>query len=133
MKNQLFKKNPSKEFIVSILKLYGLNDVDDDRSFTRQDLQKLKTVENLLEYKTELYKYYLPCKGRLYLNDLNEKNIITILRQLLKTLNYTLNSREKYVKGNKFIIYNIISIKDKEYKPIKSSSINNEKTLINFD
>ncbi len=133
MKNQLFKKNPPKEFIVSILKLYGLNDVDDDRCFTRHDLQKLNTVNNLLEYKTELYKYYLPCKGRLYLNDLNEKNIITILRQLLKTLNYTLNSREKYMKGNKFIIYNIISLKDKEYKPIKSSSINNEKTLINFD
>ena len=37
------------------------------------------------------------------------------------------------MKGNKFIIYNIISLKDKEYKPIKSSSINNEKTLINFD
>tara|TARA_B100001094_G_C18072545_1_gene740851 strand:+ start:444 stop:845 length:402 start_codon:yes stop_codon:yes gene_type:complete len=133
MKNQLFKKLPSREFIIEILKLYGLNDVSDDRSFTRNDLQKLDTVNKLIEYKTELYKYYLPCKGRLYLNELNEKNIITILRQLLKTLNYTLNSREKYIKGSKFIIYNIISIKDKEYKPIKCSSINNEKTLINFD
>ena len=133
MKNQLFKKIPSKDFIIEILKLYGLNDVNDDRSFTRNDLQKLDTVNKLIEYKTELYKYYLPCKGRLYLNELNEKNIITILRQLLKTLNYTLNSREKYIKGSKFIIYNIISIKDKEYKPIKCSSINNEKTLINFD
>ena len=133
MKNQLFKKIPSRDFIIEILKLYGLNDVNDDRSFTRNDLQKLNTVNKLIEYKSELYKYYLPCKGRLYLNELNEKNIITILRQLLKTLNYTLNSREKYIKGSKFIIYNIISIKDKEYKPIKCSSINNEKTLINFD
>ena len=133
MKNQLFKKLPPREFIIDIIKLYGLNDIDDERSFTRKDLEKLDTVTNLLNYKSELYKYYLPCKGRLYLNDLNEKNIITILRQLLKTLNYTLNSREKYIKGNKFIIYNIISIKEKEYKPIKSSSINNEKTLINFD
>ena len=133
MKNQLFKKIPSRDFIIEILKLYGLNDVNDDRSFTRNDLQKLNTVNKLIEYKSELYKYYLPCKGRLYLNELNEKNIITILRQLLKTLNYTLNSREKYIKGSKFIIYNIISIKDKEYKPIKCSSINNEKTLINLD
>ena len=132
MKNQLFKKNPPREFIIDILKLYGLNDVTDERSFTRKDLEKLNTVNNLLEYKEELYKYYLPCKGRLYLNDLNEKNIITLLRQLLKTINYTLNSREKYFKGSKFIIYNIISINEKEYKPIKISS-NTEKTLINFD
>jgi hypothetical protein len=133
MKNQLFKKIPPREFIIDIIKLYGLDDLNDKCSFTRKDLEKLNTVSKLIDYKSELYKYYLPCKGRLYLNDLNEKNIITILRQLLKTLNYTLNSREKYVKGNKFIIYNIISIKEKEYKPIKSSSINNEKTLINFD
>lgn len=133
MKNQLFKTIPSKEFIIKIIKLYGLNDINDDRAFTRNDLTKLDTVNKLVEYKTELYKYYLPCKGRLYLNELNEKNIITILRQLLKTLNYTLNSREKYIKGNKFIIYNIISLEEKKYKPIKHSSINNEKTLINFD
>lgn len=132
MKNQLFKKNPPKELILNILKLYGLNSLDDKRCFNRKDLEKLNTVNNLLEYKEELYKYYLPCKGRLYLNDLNEKNIITLLRQLLKTINYTLNSREKYFKGSKFIIYNVISINEKEYKPIKISS-NTEKTLINFD
>ena len=132
MKNQLFKSNPPKELILNILKLYGLSSLTDDRCFTRKDLQKLNTVNKLLDYKEELYKYYLPCKGRLYLNDLNEKNIITILRQLLKTLNYTLNSREKYNKGSKFIIYNIISIDEKQYKPIHISSTN-KKTILDFN
>ena len=59
--------------------------------------------------KNELEECYLPCKSRTYLNSLTEKNVITILRQILKTRNYTITSREKYMKGCKFIIYSLIN------------------------
>ena len=52
--------------------------------------------------------YYIPCKARTYLNDLNEKNIITILKQFIKTKGYTIISREKYSNKKKFIIYQLI-------------------------
>ena len=48
----------------------------------------------------------------------NEKNVITILRQILKTRNYTINSREKYMKGCKFIIYSLCKLESKKYKPL---------------
>ena len=127
MKSQLFKEFPPIDLIIEIIKLYGLKDMDDIRSFTRKDLSKLNTVHKLKDYKEVLCNYYIPCKSRLYLNELNEKNIITIL----KTINYTIDSREKCLKGNKFITYRIIPINNKQYKPLKIN--NNQKTILQFD
>ena len=57
----------------------------------------------------ELQKYYIPCKSKKYLNQLNEKKCITILRQFLKIHNHTLNSKERYIKGKKQLFpFNII-------------------------
>ena len=109
-KDQLFKKHPSIDLFNRILNCFGLTDINDIRSFSRNDLKILKTVENL--------KNILPCKARCYLTDLNEKNVVTILRQILRTRHYTISSREKYIKGEKFIIYSLIPIKSKEYNPI---------------
>ena len=53
----------------------------------------------------EISKFYIPCKAK-YLNDLNEKKCITILRQFLKVHNHTLMYKEKYVKGKKIEKYN---------------------------
>ena len=49
----------------------------------------------------------------------NERNA----SQLLKFYGYHIISREKYVKGEKFLIYSIISQHKYEYKPV----------VINFD
>ena len=35
--NQLFKKKPSKEFIEEILIIYGLENFEDNKQFTRKD------------------------------------------------------------------------------------------------
>ena len=106
-KDQLFKKNPSNELFLKVLNSFGLQSLDDKRSFSRKDLKYIKTVENINTLKSELADCYLPCKARTYLTSLNEKNVITVLRQILKTKNYTISSREKYMKGCKFIIYNL--------------------------
>lgn len=117
-KDQLFKKNPSDELFDSVLESFGLTSLEDKRSFSRKDLKYIKTVEKINEIKSQLEECYLPCKSRTYLNGLNEKNVITVLRQILKTRNYTINSREKYMKGCKFIIYSLCKLESKKYKPL---------------
>lgn len=117
-KDQLFKKNPSNEIFHKVLLAFGLHSLDDTRFFSRKDLQYIKTVSKINEIKSELEEYYLPCKARTYLNSLTEKNVITILRQVLKTRNYTITSREKYMKGCKFIIYNLCQLDKQLYTPL---------------
>ena len=129
IKDQIFKKYPSNSLFHEILNAFGLKDLDDNRSFSRRDLKILKTVEKIKLLKAQLDECYLPCKSRTYLNDLNEKNVITILRQVLKTKQYTITSREKYMKGCKFIIYSICKLELKEYKPV----IDNPENKVNSD
>ena len=133
-KNQLFKKLPTKELVLKLVNLFGLNNFDDTRSFSRKDLIKMDTVLKISLLKDELDKYYLPCKARTYLNDLNEKNVVTILRQCLRTHDYTVNSREKYLKGEKFIIYNICLLEYKKYVSVSTTiEINKTASIITFD
>jgi len=53
----------------------------------------------------ELKKYYLKCKHNKYLENLNEKKIITLLRQILKPYDFNLRSIEKYDYNGKFLLY----------------------------
>ncbi len=134
-KDQLFKKNPSNELFTKVLESFGLVDLEDKRSFSRKDLKYIKTVEKINNLKSELEECYLPCKARTYLNGLNEKNVITVLRQILKTRNYSITSREKYMKGSKFIIYTLCKLESKKYKPLLQTKpeedvVNNETPII---
>ena len=108
MKNQLFRISPDIPITENILQLFGIKDINDNHSFTRENLIDLKTVEKMNELSKELFKYYIPCKSKIYLVELNEKKCITILRQFLKVNNYTLISKEKYIKGNKQLFYQVI-------------------------
>jgi hypothetical protein len=138
-KDQLFKKHPSNELFLKILSAFGLIDLNDNRSFTRKDLKTLRTVEKLELILDQLKQCYLPCKSRTYLSGLTEKNSVTVLRQILKTRNYTVLSREKYMRGEKFIIYSLTPLETKVYNPIlgekkiKKQNISNEPILITFD
>lgn len=132
-KSQLFRKNPPKELIEKIIKYYGFKNLNDKRHFTRNDLVVLNTVEKVRESVIELKKYYIPCKARTYLSSLNEKNVITILRQLLKTIGYTIQSREKYMKGMKFIIYKLCTVEEKTYQPLSEFTKNAENITLHFD
>jgi|TARA_Y100000389_G_C17345106_1_gene455430 hypothetical protein len=129
MKNQLFKNSPDLKFTIQLLNLFGIQDINDNHSFTRNNLIDLKTVENINLIVEELNKYYLPCKSKKYLNDINEKKCITILRQFLKIHNYTLNSKEKYVKGKKNLFYQVIPLQIN----MMTKNRDSEKVIISFD
>jgi hypothetical protein len=135
VKNQLFKKIPSKEMMDKVLLCFEITDLNTKISFCRKDINHFKSVEKLNKIKDELKEYYLPCKARTYLNDLNEKNIVTILRQILKNFNYNVISKEKYLRGEKYILYNIIANTDVEESKtnIKHLQIEKKSIIINFD
>ena len=136
-KNQLFRKVPSKELVLKVVKSFGLTDFDDIQKFSKKKLMMIGTVGKINDLKLELEKYYLPCKSRTYLNDLNEKNVITVLRQCIRIYGYTVISKERYLKGEKFIMYKLHENKKKDELSNDDKPHNIEKTvkqiIINFD
>lgn len=64
----------------------------------------------------------------MYLKNIDEKRAITILRQFIKIHNYTLMSKEKYVKGKKNLFYQVIPMQID-----MNTKRNLEKVVISFD
>ena len=127
-KNQLFKVSPNIQITEKILENFGIKGMDDNHSFTRENLSDLNTVDNINDMYDDLIKYYIPCKGKKYLINLNEKKCITILRQFLKIVNYTLMSKEKYIKGKKTLFYQVIP-----QQIDMNTNRDSEKVVISFD
>ena len=106
-KNQLFKKMPPIDLFERLVKIYGLTDINDCRKFTKDHLIKNKTLEKIEGLREELEEYYLPCKTTKYLLDLDEKKLITILRQIAKVFDYYVISNEKYINSRKVLQYSL--------------------------
>jgi hypothetical protein len=126
--NQLFKNMPDRSFVIRLINLYGIEDFDDDKYFTKKTLETLNTIENLNNIKGKLNEYYIECKSKTYLTDITIKRCIVILRQFLRCHGYTLFSKEKFVKGEKQTIYKIVKL-DKEVVVPKKK----EKIIVSFD
>ena len=109
--NQLFKIKPGITIIKEILENIDIDmdNIEQKNDFTVKELEEINIRSILPSLTQKLDKFYLPCKKK-YLNNLNIKKFITILRQLLKLYNYKIISVGSYDKGNKFITYNIIQI-----------------------
>tara|TARA_B100000035_G_C21029764_1_gene567798 strand:- start:838 stop:1206 length:369 start_codon:yes stop_codon:yes gene_type:complete len=113
-KNQLFRRNPDRYIISDLLKTFNIESLDDPEFyFTKQDLLNNDIIDKMNTLKNRLEVYYIPCKAKLYLEDINEKKCITILRQFLKYIEYNLKLKEKYINGVKNYQYFIVSIKKK--------------------
>jgi hypothetical protein len=128
--NQLFRKNPTPELLDEILNAFGLENLNDKKIFSRNDLENINTVEKLDAIKERIGEYYLPCKKKVYLKNLNTKKSVTLLRQFIKVYNYTLFSKEKYSKNEKIIVYQIIP---KENNKVEKTIKNTGGCIISFD
>ena len=106
-KNQLFRKIPTLDLFERLVKIYGLIDINDCRKFTRETLIKNRTLEKFEGFRDEMEEYYIPCKGDKYLNGLDEKKLITILRQIGKVFDYNVISNEKYLNSRKVLQYSL--------------------------
>lgn len=105
-KNQLFRKVPPKEFVIKVLKLYGIDGFDLSKKITLKELESRNIISKLQALTNDFHTYYLKCKWK-YISNLTEKKTLTLLRQLIRLYGYKLISKEKCVKGDKFCIYQI--------------------------
>lgn len=127
-KNQLFSNEyPPFEIVQQILNLLLYNNITNVSEtdniyieFSKKTLVQKNVVNTIEPYIEELKKYYLKCKHKKYLENLTEKKIITLLRQILKPHNYVLISSEKYDNGIKYLAY-VIKEKEIGLKKINST------------
>jgi hypothetical protein len=119
---QLFGILPDEEFINQLLQCYGLRDLSDSHEFNKGDLVELNTVNKLIELIPELVIYYLPCKAKIYLNDINEKRAITILSQFIKLFDYRLVREERIINKKKIIFYSTQKFEDSKLHIMRNTS-----------
>jgi hypothetical protein len=128
LKNQLFSKTyPPFDLvkqIVSLLINYPFDDIYYE--FTKKIINEKKILEKLESFIEELKKYYLKCKHSKYLENIDEKKYITILRQILRPYNYCIKAYEKYNNGEKYLLY--VIMKNKEDNKLKKIN-----SIISFD
>jgi len=139
MYNQLFKIKPTEELINKILNCLSLDNLDDNSEFTIEKLESGNVISKYKLIDEEIKTFYIPCKAKMYLSKYEYKNIITVFRQILKTIKYTINSREKYSNKKKFLVYKLCKIEDKNNNPPgiiednSSSNTINNKYVVNFN
>ena len=131
--NQLFVKKPSLELLNNLITKLGLKDINDNTEFTFIDMNLINTIVAIKTIENEIRECYIPCKRAKYATNLDNKGIITILRQFLKVHDHDLQSREKFIKGTKYLVYKIITKQDKEFaKKTKKYQPKKEITIV-FD
>jgi hypothetical protein len=99
----LFKKVPPKELVNEVLVHLQFIGFNDNRIFTKYDIPKDKFEEII----TWIEPYYIPCKVKRFLYNINENKQITIIRHLLRAHKYDLNAHEKLVNGIKTTTYQL--------------------------
>lgn len=104
---QLFRDHPTESFIIRLLACYGLTGLDDSRQFTKSHLKAFGTIQKIEELLQELYVYYVPCKAKIYLENISLKRSITILWQFLRFTNYSLERTESFMVGKKIMVYRL--------------------------
>ena len=78
--NQLFKNKPPMEIVTELLNIYGLSNLNDSKIFSKIDLIQNNTLNKINSFKLKIINYYLPCKSKIYLNNIDHKKLITILK-----------------------------------------------------
>ena len=64
--NQLFQIIPDLKIIQLVLDVFGLENLEDTRPFTKEHMKDFQTVEKLSKLTDQLKEYYLPCKSKKY-------------------------------------------------------------------
>ena len=117
--NQLFKEKVPDDILYKILEAFNLKGLDDDTTFSKLDLEKNNTVKRMEPIREQLLQFYLPCKARIYLENMDESKCITVLRQILKLFQVKISSKQRYIKYKKTTIYSIIKDKEQQVASLK--------------
>jgi len=131
--NQLFARRPPLELVNKMLPKFGIKNIDDNNTeFTLLDMAHLNTLTSVLVFENEIKECYIPCKRDKYLGTLDDKALITVLRQFLKMHDHDLQSREKFIKGTKYLVYHVITKQEKDFIK-KSKKPQKKEVTIVFD
>jgi hypothetical protein len=103
-----------EDVLLQLMQCFGLQGLNDRKSFKKHDLVVFGTVGRINAIRDLLGEYYLPCKSKLYLDDITEKKAITVLRQVLRLFDYHIASRERNISNKKIIFYTLESDKELE-------------------
>jgi hypothetical protein len=117
--HQLFKDKISEDILLKVILAFGLKSINDETAFSKEDLINHNTVLYMNELKDILLQYYLPCKAKIYLENLDESKCVTVLRQLLKLFQIKLISKQKYIHNKKCTIYFIKKSLEAEHHTIR--------------
>jgi hypothetical protein len=102
--NQLFIKKPSIDLIMKLMVHFDLQSIV---AFSQKTIVQNNILIKIKPILDELGEYYLPCKKRVYIDNITPKKLITVIKQCLKLYDYKLISQEKYISGCKHIIYRL--------------------------
>ena len=105
---RLFRKIPSEEFVVEILENLKLNGLQEKRWFTKDEL----FIDTVDEWLPLLEPYYIPCKAKRFLQNINSSRVITILRHILHPIGYDLRTQERMYKLQKTTMYQLYTTKE---------------------
>mgnify|MGYP003121068836 CR=1 FL=1 len=123
MINQLFKRIPTKNELTQILNCFNIKSLDEDKTFGFTDLIYNNCIDKLYDITNILMELYLPCKF-FYINNLNNKKAITLLRQICKLY-------DRKIIQNFIVINKIKIIKFKIFnKDSKTIVIEKNKNLV---
>jgi len=126
IKNQLFRETVSFDYLCEIIYKCFHIELNNSTyySFSKKTIINKNIKEVIEQNMDSLKKYYIKCKHKIYLENLNEKKIITLLRQLLRIHDYELKAKEKYENGKKYLLYTISKKKINDNLKKINSTIN---------
>jgi hypothetical protein len=105
---RLFRKIPSEEFVIEILEHLKLQGLQEKRWFTKDEL----FIDTVDEWLPLLEPYYIPCKAKRFLLNVNSSRVITILRHILHPIGYDLRTQERMYKLQKTTMYQLYMTKE---------------------
>lgn len=132
--NQLFLRKPPLDLFMKILNNCTIDSLNSNVYFSVNILDNNNSIIKSKLLLEELSEYYLPCKKKVYFNDITNRKLITIIKQVLRLYDYKLQSTEKYSNSKKYILYQIVS-KDAKVKKTRKNmhKISNERVVLKFD
>jgi len=129
--NQLFKAIIPDELFEKLYRMFGYTEISEDYMFSKSDLIRLNTVTNMNTIKDELIQYYLPCKAKIYVTNLDLNKCITIFRQVVRLFGIVLVSKQKYIRHKKCTLYFICKSKE-DSDDLNNMRVNHNNIVINF-
>jgi len=104
-RDNIFREQVSSEDVEHVLRTLQFNGLSDSRVFSARDIHVADFDEALLY----LESLYIPCKAKKYLyGEMNPHRVLTVMRQLLRAVGYTIQSHEKTSNGVKEMVYQIV-------------------------